>query len=206
MAAKPTHRRALRPAVVAAAATVGLTATAIPAGAAPAAPTAPAAPSRTDQSTGGNHITAANRQAIAQTAVNEHNTPERNHEIGVNCNAYSGFFGTGAPCANGWRAEEWCSDFAIYTWKAGGADVRGLNAGSVSFYRYGLNHGTWHWGSAGVQPGDAVVYGLNSAGTFSEHVGVYVGNGYVISGNYHDRIWKHPIAEAGVISGYASPV
>ncbi|TDV56076.1 CHAP domain-containing protein [Actinophytocola oryzae] len=142
---------------------------------------------------------------IAQKAVAELSSGHIGESpAGSNCNYYSGYFGR--PC------EEWCADFGQYVWKAGGANVGGLSAASASFAAYGRAHGTWHAepNLAGVKPGDAVLYNLNGSGTYASHVGIVtsINNGTVnvVSGNYHNTVYKHPAQEAGTISGYVHPV
>jgi hypothetical protein len=152
-------------------------------------------------------------QKIAQSADNEIQNSAHNHEQGAyNCNYYSGFFSRGGTsgCPSGFRTEEWCADFAQYTWKAGGANISGTNAAAASFYSYGRSHGTWHGGLSGVQVGDAVVFDLNSSGTYASHVAVVVSVGsngiYVIAGNSGpstNQVYKYQITSA---SGYSVPV
>lgn len=61
----------------------------------------------------------------------------RNRESGTNCNYYSGALGAGSPCANGWRAQEWCADFARWVWGQAGARTAGLSGAAGSFAGYG---------------------------------------------------------------------
>jgi hypothetical protein len=58
-----------------------------------------------------------------------------------------------------------------FTYGFGAGDI---NAGSASFYQWGVAHGTWHAAGSGYtpRPGDAVIYGLNSAGTDADHVAI----------------------------------
>jgi hypothetical protein len=89
----------------------------------------------------------------------------------------------GASCTgNGGDAEYWCADFAKWVWQnAAGStitDTDALDAAAVSFYNYGVDHGTLHTGTS-YQPrvGDAVVYDVTvpsgrTHGTFADHVGI----------------------------------
>ncbi|HEY4019363.1 MAG TPA: CHAP domain-containing protein [Pseudonocardiaceae bacterium] len=82
-------------------------------------------------------------------------------------------FGTSCILKNGedgGTGEYWCSDFAKWTWQKSGANVSGLDAGAVSFYKYGQDHNTLHTGSP--QVGDAAVVQYNPAQGKAEHVGV----------------------------------
>ncbi|MEP7020333.1 MAG: CHAP domain-containing protein, partial [Pseudonocardiales bacterium] len=117
-------------------------------------------------------------------------------------------------CANGWRTEQWCADFATWVWQHAGANTSGLNPGAISFKNYGVRHGTWHTGSPRV--GDAVVF--NVSGGSASHVGLVVsasGNSFVmISGNTRnpntgrdDIVGRaNRTAGSGGVSGFASPV
>ncbi len=156
---------------------------------------------------------AADRSAIVTVAYNQLNDPSHNHEIGgYNCNFFTSYFGAGsAGCSNGWRTEEWCADFARFTWgRAGVAYTSQLNAAAYSFYQYGVNHGTWHGGNlTGIQEGDVIVFGLS--GQYAAHVAVYVGNSLVISGNAGpntDSVYKQLTSSLGYlgISGYTRPI
>jgi hypothetical protein len=99
---------------------------------------------------------------------------------GTFCNAFSAYWGAGSDCGNGNFAEEWCADFAAWAWRLGGVSFTygfgsgDINAGSASFYQWGVANGTWHAAGSGYtpQPGDAVIYGLNSAGTSADHVAI----------------------------------
>lgn len=152
---------------------------------------------------------------IATIAGQELNNPAHNHESGgYNCNYYSGALGVGGSCANGWRTEEWCADFATWVWRHAGANTGGLNPGAISFYNYGISRGTWHTSSPRV--GDAVVF--NVSGGSASHVGLVVstnGNSFsMISGNSYnpgdgqdDAITQTNLSVgSGGVSGFASPV
>jgi hypothetical protein len=90
-------------------------------------------------------------------------------------------FGTSCTGNQG-EAEYWCADFAKWVWQnAAGStitDTGDLDAGAVSFYNYGVDHGTLHTDpSYRPQVGDAVIYDVTvpagkSLGTFADHVGL----------------------------------
>ena len=97
------------------------------------------------------------------------------------CNRFSAYWHAGAlDCANSNRDEQWCADFAAWVWhKAGVQFVYGqgpddINAGSVSFYLWGLAHHLWHPVSSQYtpHPGDVAVYGLDLATMSAQHVAV----------------------------------
>jgi hypothetical protein len=103
---------------------------------------------------------------------------------GTYCNRYSAYWGSGQDdCGNANLDEEWCADFAAWVWKQAGAEVSygfgpgQLNSGSISFYRWGLAHGTWHAAGARYtpRPGDIAVYGLDPSAATAEHVAVVTG-------------------------------
>jgi CHAP domain len=86
------------------------------------------------------------------------------------CNKFSAYWGAGTPdCPSGLTSEEWCADFAAWTWREAGiqfsyAYVLGdINGAAASFYEWGVAHGTWHPASSGyiARPGDVAVYGLS---------------------------------------------
>lgn len=159
---------------------------------------------------------AADRSQIVTVANNQLNDSTHNHEIGgYNCNFFSSYFGTGGTgCTNGWRTEEWCADFAKYTWsRSGVAYTSDLNAAAYSFYSYGIKHGTWHGGNlTGIQPGDVIVWGLNTSTGYAQHVGVYVGNSLTISGNAgpnDTQVYEQLTSSLNSVmqvAGYTSPV
>jgi hypothetical protein len=127
-------------------------------------------------------ISAVSPPALGQqiAAVAEYQVGYQDNPVGTFCNAYTAYWGAGDPCGNGNNEEEWCADFAAWVWhQAGAAVIYGygadqLNGAAASFYQWGLAHGTWHPAGSGYvpQPGDAVVYGLNSAGNYADHVAI----------------------------------
>ena len=100
------------------------------------------------------------------------------------CNKFSAYWGAGQPsCPGGEAAEEWCADFAAWAWQKAGIAVpygyssSDLNAGAISFYNWGVAHGTWHPADSGYRaaPGDVAVYGLNLGSYASAaHVAIVV--------------------------------
>jgi hypothetical protein len=89
----------------------------------------------------------------------------------------------GSSCTgNGGDAEYWCADFAKWVWQhapgSGVEDTDTLDAGAVSFYNYGVDHGTLHTSSSyRPQLGDAVIYDVEvpsgeTYGDYADHVGL----------------------------------
>lgn len=160
---------------------------------------------------------------IARSQLGYH---EANNGSGCNQFTYA-LYGPGGNCPSGTSNRgsyewQWCSDFATWVWSQAGADISGLTSASASFYAYGRNHGTWHASGSGYvpQPGDAIVYDLNSAGTWSSHVGIVVSTGKsspdVVQGNFAvNGLWSvymdtNNHAATSIdgyrVSGYATPV
>ena len=110
----------------------------------------------------------------------EGQTGYQDNPSGTFCNKFSAYWDAGSDCGNGNRAEEWCADFAAWAWRMGGVSFSygfgsgDINGAAASFYQWGVANGTWHAAGSGYtpQPGDAVVYGLNSAGTDADHVAI----------------------------------
>jgi hypothetical protein len=121
-------------------------------------------------------------------------------EWGTNCNYYSMYWGR--PC------EEWCADFLQFVWKiAGVAHIGDITPAAASLKSYGQKHGTWHPGSSlsGIQPGDAVSYGVEDPAD-NNHVAIYVGGGQVVSGNSTNNDVRKHSATYRTPSGYTRPV
>jgi hypothetical protein len=109
----------------------------------------------------------------------------------VDCDPYSTLVGAQSPNADGCglnadfkienQNEAWCSDFAKWVWQQAGVtvDMNTLNAGSVSFYDWGLDQKqnvTPDTGTPAV--GDAVVFfppGTLTPTTYADHVGIVTG-------------------------------
>jgi CHAP domain len=130
----------------------------------------------------GSHLTAVRGGVVsaAESQVGYATDPPDSY-----CNRFSAIFqsGTAAGCAPGLLAEEWCADFAAWTWRQGGVrftyalTTGDLNSAAYSFYAWGEAQGTWHAVDSGYvpSPGDVAVYGLDlSAGT-AVHVAVVTG-------------------------------
>jgi hypothetical protein len=158
--------------------------------------------------------------AIVATAQAELANTSRNRESTANCNFYSGQVAPSAKaCGNGRRSEQWCADFARWVWGQAGATTAGLDAGAVSFTRYGESRGTWRPRSAGARVGDAVVFNVvrdrNNRPTSASHVGLVIavnpdGTITTIEGNAGantDRVVSNRRSSTSrAISGYTSPV
>lgn len=132
---------------------------------------------------------------------------KRSVETGGNCNYYSR--------ALNQACQEWCADFARWTWGKAGVDTSGLSAAAASFAAYGRKHGSWHPGRSlkGVKPGDVIVYDLNRDGTWASHVVIVqkvdkkTGKITVVSGNSGrgtDRVTSDELDRSRV-SGYVRP-
>jgi hypothetical protein len=147
--------------------------------------------------------TAATRKASAQTSttglagkivstalsqVGVTTNPVVGSFNGVDCNPYSTLVAGFSANANGCgynqafnvenENETWCSDFAKWVWERAGVteDMNTLNAGSISFYDWGLDQGeSMPVDSETVAPGDAIVFfgpGTISPDTYADHVGL----------------------------------
>ena len=146
---------------------------------------------------------------------------------GSYCNPYSAYWGDGSSgCANGWRSNYWCADFAAWVWRQAGVSFTygwagsDINAYSASFYSWGLATGNWHSLSSGYQPqpGDVAVYGGLSWGGAGGHVGIYVsgpaGAPTVVNGDwgypgfadvYEESNESNTGPGGGSLDGYVSP-
>jgi len=148
--------------------------------------------------------------------------------VGTYCNAYSAYWHAGSECSNGDYSEEWCADFAAWVWRQAGVqftygDSSGdINAGAVSFYQWAVANGKWHAAGSGYtpQPGDAVVFGMNSSGTYADHVAIVTSytpgdaGPNVVNGDWWSSGTNGAVVAASdetsangtdTISGYASP-
>jgi PKD domain/CHAP domain len=124
--------------------------------------------------------------ALGQVGVSD--VPAEYYFGNVDCDPYSTMDGPTTPNANGCGVsqnfnvvnenEEWCSDFAKWTWQQAGvtADINTLNAGADSFYAWGLQQGeSMPVDSGSPAAGDAVVFyppGPITASTYADHVGI----------------------------------
>lgn len=122
------------------------------------------------------------RQRIAAAAMSQ--VGYRTSPSSTYCNQYSAFWGYGlGDCGNHNLDEEWCADFAAWAWNQAGVPFQyGQQAGqissaAISFYFWGMNHGTWHPAGTGYRPspGDVAVYGLDVPGGTAGHVAVVTG-------------------------------
>jgi hypothetical protein len=109
----------------------------------------------------------------------------------VDCDPYSTLVGAQSPNADGCgldpnfkienQNEAWCSDFAKWVWQRAGVtvDMNTINAGSVSFYDWGLDqHESLVADSGTPAVGDAVVFfppGQITPTTYADHVGIVTG-------------------------------
>jgi hypothetical protein len=163
---------------------------------------------------------------IAESQLGYRTDPPRSY-----CNKYSAYWGAGAACGHGLRAEEWCADFAAWVWRKGGVQFTygytsaDINAAAGSFYLWALAHGTWHPVGSGYspQPGDVAVYGLDPTTGTAAHVAIVTGyragaRGPDVVNGDGDRT-GFSVVEVGTdqykadipgldapVSGYASPI
>jgi PKD repeat protein len=126
--------------------------------------------------------------SIALSQVGVSDTPAVTSFAGVDCDPYStlvaGFSANSDGCGydQGFRVENeneaWCSDFAKWVWQRAGvtAGVNTLNAGSVSFYDWGLDQGETMPVDGGTPAaGDAIVFfppGPITPDSYADHVGI----------------------------------
>ncbi len=124
--------------------------------------------------------------ALGQAGVSD--TPAVTSFAGVDCDPYStlvaGFSANSDGCGydQGFKVENeneaWCSDFAKWVWQQAGvtADMNTLNAGSVSFYDWGLDQGETLPVDGGTPVvGDAIVFfgpGTITPDSYADHVGI----------------------------------
>lgn len=122
------------------------------------------------------------RQKIAATALSQ--VGYRTSPSGSYCNQFSAYWGYGtADCGNHNLDEEWCADFAAWAWNEAGVPFEygqqagQINSAAISFYFWGVGHGTWHPVSSGYHPspGDVAVYGLDLSDDSAVHVAVVTG-------------------------------
>jgi hypothetical protein len=97
------------------------------------------------------------------------------------CNRFSAYWHVGQDeCAAGLTSEEWCADFAAWVWRRAGVHFTygftpsEINNASISFYYWGVDHGTWHPVGDQYIPraGDVAVYGLDLAEDEAQHVAI----------------------------------
>ncbi|RJQ77417.1 CHAP domain-containing protein [Pseudonocardiaceae bacterium YIM PH 21723] len=123
--------------------------------------------------------------ATGQDIANLANANLGKTACGTNSKGGQGFY---TSCSGG--PEAWCADFAKWVWAQNGIPVNGLTPAASSFYQYGRNNGTLHTSASyTANVGDAVVYQIDSNGSWAQHVGLVTkvnGNGSieVTNGNY----------------------
>jgi hypothetical protein len=115
--------------------------------------------------------------AIAESQVGYSSEPSNSY-----CNKFSAFWGVGTTgCPRGETAEEWCADFAAWTWQKSGVQFTygfgpgEINGGVISFYNWGVANDEWHPATSGytAAPGDLAIYGLSLvAGPTAAHVAI----------------------------------
>ena len=124
--------------------------------------------------------------ALSQAGISD--TPAVTSFAGVDCDPYStlvaGFSANSDGCGydQGFRVENeneaWCADFSKWVWQRAGvtADMNTLNAGSVSFYDWGLDQGETMPVDGGTPAvGDAIVFfppGTITPASYADHVGI----------------------------------
>ena len=105
---------------------------------------------------------------------------------GSYCNPFTASFGRGwrSGCRRGYAAEEWCSDFAQFVWRAAGIDTAGITGWSATFVTWGEKHHRVRFGpNAPARVGDAIVWGQR-APLYGQHVGIVVS----VEGRYLDVV------------------
>jgi len=105
---------------------------------------------------------------------------------GSYCNPFTASFGRGwrSGCRRGYAAEEWCSDFAQFVWRAAGIDTAGITGWSATFVTWGEKHHRVRFGpNAPARVGDAIVWGQR-APLYGQHVGIVVS----VDGPYLDVV------------------
>ena len=114
--------------------------------------------------------------ALAQSPVGYTTDPSTTY-----CNRFRAFWVSGpAQCGNSHRDEQWCADFAAWTWCMAGVPlvnqyINGeINSSSASFYKRVVRHHTWHPVTSNdvPRPGDVAVYGLDVL--IAQHVVIVV--------------------------------
>jgi hypothetical protein len=144
-----------------------------------------AAPARPEAAWAGTAGQSIANVALSQVGVGD--TPAVTNYDSVDCDPYSTLVGAAYPNADGCgfdadhavrdENEEWCSDFAEWAWRQAGVTtgMSVINAGSVSFYAWGLDQGeTMPVDSGTPAPGDAVVFFPPGPVTprYADHVGI----------------------------------
>jgi hypothetical protein len=140
------------------------------------------------------------------------NTSRNKEQGGYNCNFYTRDLLKRNVC------EAWCADFARWVWRQAGANTAELDAGAVSFVRYGddTHNRTWrpYNSASAARVGDAAVFNYRSGS--ASHVGLVTrvnkaaGTITIIEGNAGDNdnqvSQRTFVPSAGGVTGFTSPV
>jgi hypothetical protein len=166
---------------------------------------------------------------VAESQIGYRTSPTQTY-----CNKFSAFWRSGriAGCQPGERSEEWCADFAAWSWRVAGAHVPygygsdELNGAAASFCTWGVANERWHPARDGyvAQPGDVAVYGLSisSSGPSASHVAIVTsdppgqrgpnvvnGDGNQTGFSVVECVTDQSVTRSGhhvsVLSGYVSP-
>ncbi len=115
--------------------------------------------------------------AIAQSQVGYTTNPS-----GSYCNNFSAYWNAGtAGCPSGETDEEWCADFAAWSWKEAGVPVTygygpgEKNGAAASFHQWAVANGQWQAATSRyvAAPGDLAIYGLSlGADPSATHVAI----------------------------------
>jgi hypothetical protein len=166
--------------------------------------------------------------AVAESQVGYRTNPAPTY-----CNKFSAFWRAGmATCPPGERTEEWCADFAAWSWRVAGVHVPygygtdELNGAAASFYEWGVANGRWHPAGNGyvAQPGDVALYGLSltSSDPSASHVAIVTSDpgglrgpnvvngdgdqtGFSAVESGMDQTVSHNGHHVSMLSGYVSP-
>jgi CHAP domain len=165
---------------------------------------------------------------VAESQIGYRTNPSQTY-----CNKFSAFWRSGmATCQAGELNEEWCADFAAWSWRVAGVHVPygyggdDLNGGAASFYKWGVANGRWHPAGDGyvAQPGDVAVYGLSltSSDPSASHVAIVTSDlqgqlgpnvvngdgdqtGFSVVESGTDQAVSYDGHHASMLSGYVSP-
>lgn len=124
--------------------------------------------------------------ALTQTGLAT--TPAETSFNGIDCDPFTTIVAAFSPNADGCgpdathnvqnQNEEWCSDFAKWTWEQGGVteNMNTIDAAANSYYTWALDDGQSPAVDSGTpQPGDAVLFyssGTITTSKFADHVGI----------------------------------
>lgn len=133
---------------------------------------------------------------------------EGEHPPGSNNTKYGSWYSAGDP------AEPWCARFVSWVYQKSGHPLPHIQDGHGFQYcpaavTWARQHGVWHAGTHGIQPGDVVMFDWTGDGV-SDHTGIATssagGDGSVrtIEGNASDVVGRH-VRGRGVVMGYFRP-